>query len=760
MNKKGLDQGKPRPDAKAKATGKALYVDDIKFPRMLHGYIFSSPLASAKLEKLDIAKAKAAPGIHTILTADNLPGSNRIGMIFDDEELLVSSRVRMSGDRLALIAAETQLQAKKAAELINLKLQETPGVYDCREALSPSAPQIHPEGNVFKEFNVRRGNLDETVLSSDIIIEEDYEIGGQEHAYLETQGTIAVPQADDSWHIYSTTQCPYYIRARVSRFLGITQNKVRVFQTVTGGAFGGKEDFPDEPALCATALAKATGRPVKVIYPRKYDMQSSTKRHSMKIKHKLFATKQGQIKGVKLDIDVDAGAYAGLSTVVAERANISSVGPYDIPNIQVKTKVIYTNNLYGGPYRGFGAPQVSAVHEAQIDKLARTVGKDRIEIRRINGMSAQKRKFASGEELAQPHLYQELLNKLEKISKWRTHLQPPSRGNLKEGIGIGTMIYGVNLHWGGQRLDRGAAYLVLLNDGSISLAVGVTDMGQGANAAMRTICAAALGISEDLIQISEVDTDKVPDSGPTVASRATMSGGRAVIDAVNRLKPKLDKIAAQMLDCEDPGQVECKDGIYQTKSNQTKTVSFEKVVEELYLRRINPAAIGWYRSEPRQYDPETGQGKAYAFYAFGGHVTRVQVDTDTGRVNVLETTAVHDVGKIINYQGIKGQVHGGTVQGLGWALMEEFKLNKGKMMNAGFSDYLIPTSMDMPEKLNMDFIEEPQPQGPFGAKGIGEPSFISVGASVISAVSHALNQDLKILPLTPQNIVESIRKND
>ncbi|MBN2724186.1 MAG: xanthine dehydrogenase family protein [Deltaproteobacteria bacterium] len=753
MTRKSLDQGLPRPDAVSKACGDSVYLPDMKVHGMLHGVILYSPVASGKIKKLDVSRALEVSGVQAVVTADNLDGDNSIGLVFPDQELLVKNTVRMVGDRIALIAADTLEAAKTARDAIVLEIEETPGVYDVKKAVTENSPLVHSKTNVFKEFFVKRGDIEDAVVKADIVIEDDYSIGGQEHAYLETQGTLAVPFHDGSYRIYSSTQCPFYVRFRVARMLGLPHNMVRVIQTVTGGAFGGKEDYPDEPAMCAAALSKATSKPVRLVLPRDYDMQCSTKRHSMEINHRLYAKKDGTILGVKVNILVDAGGYAGLSTVVAERANTSAVGPYNIGAVDVNTKVVYTNNLFGGPYRGFGAPQVGAVHEAQIDRLARTINMDPLKIRQLNGLSSEKPIFSTGETLSQPHIYQDMLKIMKEKSGWDKHrLKSSSDGRFVEGIGASTIIYGVNLHWGGSRLDRGASYVTVLNDGSISLWVGVTEMGQGTLAAMRTICSNALGVDESMVRIEEVDTALVPDSGPTVASRATMSGGNAIIDAAKQLNTRLYKVASGILGVSEDS-VNCVNAVF-SSSASPKTVSWKEVVEKLYLEKINPAAIGWYRSEDRQYDPETGQGRAYAYYTFGGHVVRVRVDTDTGAVDVLETTAVHDVGQIVHRVAIEGQVHGGTVQGLGWALMEDFKLKNGKMLNAGFTDYSIPTSMDVPPIMNMEFIQEPEPQGPFGAKGVGEPSFISVGGAVLNAVSDAIGRDVNTLPLTPEKIID------
>ncbi len=757
MTHPGLDSGAPRPDAAAKAMGRARYCADVQLTGMLHGVIVASPVASGLLSALDVSAAAAAPGVVAVLTAANLPGNNRIGLIFDDQPLLVVDRVRMAGDRLALIAAGTLEEAQRAARLVKFTIDPLPGVHDVRRALDGDSPLVQDGGNLLKEFFVKRG-APQTCRDADLVLEDEFVIGGQEHAYLETQGTVAEPQADGTWVLHSTTQCPFYIRGRVARFLGIPISRIRVRQTVTGGGFGGKEDYPDEPAMCAVALARVTGRPVSMILPRAQDMQMSTKRHAMVVRHKMYASLSGRVRGVEVQVLVDAGAYAGLSTVVAERANISSVGPYDIEHVSVLTQVIYTNNLFGGPYRGFGAPQVAAAHEAQMDRLARAVGLDPFEIRRLNGVSSKHPEFTSGEALPQAHLYGVLLDQLEEKSDWKREKAAiaaarEADGDVCEGIGLATIIYGVNLHWGGSRLDRGGAYVLVQADGTVNAAVGVTEMGQGALASMRTICAAGLGIDETRVQITEVDTALVPDSGPTVASRATVSGGNAVLDAVRQLNERLLPLAAEKLGLPDVSGITCKAGVY-SHPDAAGTASFEEVVSLLYGRRQNPGALGWFSSPERVYDPATGQGNAYAFYTFGGHVVRVRVERATGQVTVREVTAAHDVGRVIHGLSAEGQVQGGVVQGLGWALTEELKLDAGRLRNAGFTDYLIPSSMDIPGRINIVFIEEPEPQGPFGAKGLGEPTFISVGAATLNAVAHALGRDVSQLPMTPQRLVE------
>lgn len=753
-----------RPDAESKVAGEARYLADIPVGHMLHAAICGSPIASGEVKGIDTAKAKEHPGVEAVITAKDLGDNNRIGGIFDDQPVLADTRVRMVGDRLAVVAARTRKAAHAAASKIELELEETRGLFDVEKALSQNAPKVHPSGNLIKEFTSKRGDLAQARKKASVKVSHTYRIGGQEHAYLEGQACLVVPGPGPTLDVYISTQCPAYVRARVSRVTGIQHAGIRVIQTVTGGGFGGKEDYPDEPACCAALLALKTGRPVRLLLPREEDFQVSTKRHRMVIRNTLHAREDGRITAAEVEILVDAGGYAGMSTIVAERSNVSCLGPYVLDAIDVKTKVLYTNNLFGGPFRGFGAPQVTAAMEAQMNLLAEKVGVDPVEIRRRNLVSEKRPTFATGQTLENPDMGLKTLELAASQVGWKNTYSPRGEGErasgairaaeardrFREGLGVATAIYGANLHHGGQALDRGGAQVMLQPDGSVSVSIGNTEMGQGALAACRAITSQALGVDPARIRVTEVDTGNVPDSGPTVASRGTQVAGRAIIDACEPLRERLKSVASNLLDNIPAVQLKMADHRL-TDPVSEKFVTFEEVVTELYRLRIQPVSIGWFRSEDRDYDPETGCGSPYAYYCFATHIAKVRVDTWTGAVKVLEVTAAHDVGKAIHPTSLEGQIQGGVTQGVGWATMEEFVLHKGKLLNRGFTDYLIPTSTDAPE-VRIHLIEEEEPRGPYGAKGIGEPSFIPCGAAVLGAVSNALGAHLTELPATAERV--------
>ncbi len=742
----------PRPDAAAKAAGSTRYVADLALPGMLHAAPVTATRAPARVQSLDLAAAAAVPGVEAVISAAELPGPNTVGVIFPDQPLLAADRVRMVGERVALVAARTPEAAWAAVRAARLSLVDLPGVHDPVEALAENAPRVHPDGNLIRTFRVDRGPAP---VAADVVVEASYRIGGQEHAYLEPQGCLAVPEGRDRITIVASCQCPFYIQQGVARVLGLPLAAVRVEQAPTGGGFGGKEDYPTEPAACAAVLAWRTGRPVRFVLPRELDMQASSKRHAAVVRHRWGADAAGRLRFAEVETFMDAGAYVGLSTVVAERANVSAVGPYAVPSVRVSTHVVYTNNLFGGAFRGFGAPQVTVAAEATMDALADRLGLDPVEIRRRNLLDERSRVTCTGQRLPGPVLARECLERAVEASGWEAfHRGGTERGPVRRGMGVALAMYGCNLHHGGQRLDRSAAVVILQADGSVVARVGLTDMGQGNLTAVQTIVAQALGVDPGKVQVWQPDTSTLADSGPTVASRGSQMSGMAVLDAIRRLRRRLDPVAAELLGC-PPKRVRLGGGFAFVDGAEDRRVPVADVAAEMAARRIDPAALGWFRSRPRPFDPDSGRGSPYAFYAMACHVARVAVDADLGLVRVEEVTAVHDVGRIIHRDALEGQVEGGVVQGLGWALTEELRLDRGRLLNPSFTDYVIPTAADAPA-IRVVPVESDGPAGPFGAKGIGEPSFIPAGAAARNAVCRALGVAVHRLPLTPPVLVDAV----
>ncbi len=745
----------PRPDAVAKVAGSARYVGDLALPGMLHGAIVASPVASARLVSLDLAPARAHPEVEAVLAAGDVPGANRVGAIFADQPLLVEDRVRMVGDRLALVAARTPEAARAAAAAVAHELDPLPGVHDPLEALEPGAPAVHGSGNLLRTFRVRRNVPAHGPPDAPVVVEATYRIGGQEHAYLEPQGCLAIPESRSRITVVASCQCPFYVQHAVARVLGLPLASVRVQQAHTGGGFGGKEDYPSEVAACAAVLAFATGRPVRLIFSREEDLQVTTKRHAMVVRHRWGADRQGHLLFAEVEAYLDAGAYAGLSTVVAERANVSAIGPYHVPSVKVDTHVVYTNNLFGGAFRGFGAPQVTWAHEATMDRLARALELDPAELRRRNLLTGDRPRTCTGQELPAPVLAEACLDRALELAEDNAPSPTVLRSTaLRRGRGISLVLYGCNLHHGGQFLDRSSAVVILQPDGSAVVRVGLTEMGQGNLAAARTVAAQALGLDPSRVEVWEPDTATVADSGPTVASRGAHSTGLAILDAVRRLRHRLDPVAADLLEC-PADRVELAGGTARVAGEPSRSIPLERVLSEMAARRVETIATGWWRSRPRLFDEATGLGSPYEAYAFACHVARVAVDPDLGLVHVEHVAAAHDVGRIIHRDALEGQVHGGIVQAMGWGLLERLVLDEGRLLNPGFTDYLIPTASDTP-RISMALLEDSPGTGPFGAKGIGEPSFIPTAAAIRNAVCDALGLEIDRLPLTPPVIVEAL----
>ena len=743
-----------RLDARAKVAGATRFVGDLSLPGMLHAAVATATVASARIARLDVDAAREVEGVEAVLAAADVPGENLVGVIFPDQPLLVTDRVRMVGDRFAIVAARTPEAAWHAAGLVHADLDPLAAVHDPVAALRPDAAKVHETGNLIRTFVVRRGET--AGRRAEVVVEAEYRIGGQEHAYLEPQGCLAIPEGRDRITIVASCQCPFYVQQAVARVLGLPLAAVRVEQAPTGGGFGGKEDYPSEPAACAALLAWKTGRPVRLLLPRELDMQVSTKRHAMVVRHRWGADAQGHLQFAEVETILDAGAYIGISTVVGERTNVSAVGPYHVPAVRVDTHVVYTNNLFGGAFRGFGAPQVTWAAEATMDKLARRCGLDPLELRRRNLLDDRRRTLCTGQRLHRPVLARECLDRAAALAGWDEFHRAarPGGGPEREGMGIGLVLYGCNLHHGGQRLDRSSAVVILQPDGSVVVRVSLTEMGQGNLTACRTVAAQALGVDPALVQVWQPDTTTVADSGPTVASRGAHMAGMAILDAIKRLREKLDPVAAELLACR-PVEVELGGGFVCVHGEGDRRVPIARVAGEMAARRIEAIATGWHRTRPRRFDPATGVGAPYEFYAIACHVARVEVDADLGLVRVREVAAAHDVGTVIHRDALEGQIQGGIVQGIGWGTSEELKLDRGLLVNPNFTDYLIPTAADAPE-IRLAIVESEGVGGPFGAKGIGEPSLIPAAAAVRNAVCDALGVEIDRLPLSPPTIVAAL----
>jgi CO/xanthine dehydrogenase Mo-binding subunit len=748
-----------RVDASDKVTGRAVYLDDMVVPGVLHAALVFPGCAHAVLRGVDASAARSMAGVRSTLTADDIPGENQVGVIDADQPLLPFDRIRYEGDAVAIVVAETAALAREAADAVSVDLTELPGVFDAVRAMEPDAPQVHDGGNVFLHDKVRKGDIDAGFDAADIIVEREFRTHHQEHCYLEPLAALAVPGDNGSMTVYGTMQCPFYVQKAVAGVLGLPLASVRVIQTVTGGGFGGKEDAPSEICACAALAAWKTGSAVKLVYSREEDFLRSSKRHPMHVTFKLGVRRDGTFTAAKIRAVADAGAYSTLTPVVVFRATVHATGPYEIPNVETDVYGVYTNRQTTGAFRGFGQPQVIFANESVIDEVADAIGMDPVDIRLRNCLDVGKR-TATNQLLTESVGLKETLERARELSGWDELRQvsgrtPMPRDHVLRGLGVGSIYYGVSLGAKGLALDGSGAHINVYRDGSVRIGVGGTEMGQGLLTVLTQIAADSLGVPVGFIHVERADTSVVPDSGPSVASRTTLMTGNAVIDAARKLRAVMGEVAADSLGL-DASEIEFGGG---TVGSVEKNVTFAELAEQCWVRNVSTAADGWYAAPESTFD-ENGQGDAYAVYSYATHVAEVEVDTETGQVSVVRITAAHDVGRVMNPVTLEGQIEGGVLQGVGMALYEQMKTEGGAVKTPDFSTYIIPTAMDTPE-IRTVFVEDPYSRGPFGAKGIGETPAMPGAVAVANAVSNALGVRFHELPLTPERVRRAVseRKN-
>lgn len=739
----------PRPDAIDRVRGEARFVDDLVFSGMLHAAVIWSEFPHAKIRNIDLTAIMDDPRVVCTLTSEEVPGDNIVHVIYDDQPALAAGIVRYIGEPIALVAAEDRASARAAATRALIDYEEIPAVFDPEEALRPDAPlvavpaAVEKGPNLFNSMRIRKGDIEQGFAAADVVVEGEYRFGYQEHAYLETQGAIAVPEEHGAMAIYGTMQCPFYVRSAVAQVLGLPLSKVRVVQTATGGAFGGKEDVPSLVSALAALLAWKTRRPVKLVYDREEDILTTSKRHPAVIRYRSGAKRDGRLTAIEVDFIYNAGAYQTLSSAVLWRALMSAAGPYRIPHVKVDGRMAATNTAPNGAFRGFGSPQMNFAHESQMDLLSDRLQIDRLEIRLRNALQIGD-ETATCQRLEESVGLTETLEQAGQTVDWENRLRKIEAFNAdshsrRRGLGISTVTYGVGLGGKAPFLDKAGAYMKLEADGSITIAVGTVEMGQGLTTALTQIAAEALSLSPERIHLAPVDSSRVPDSGPTVASRGTLMSGLAIIAAAEKLQERVSS-AARDLDIpkeEIPSRL-------------------PEIARVFFMRNIDPAVEGWASGEPVDWDPESGLGNVYFVYSYATHIAQVEVDLVTGEVNVEEFVAVHDSGKIVNRRLAAGQVEGGIAQGLGYALMEEIPRQGGRLLTTGLTTYRIPTICDIPLRSEVSFVEAICSKGPFGAKGLGEVPLMAAHVAVSRAVVHALGRPITTYPFSPERVKKAV----
>jgi len=687
----------PRRDGIEKVTGAARYVDDLRFPGMLHGRTVRSSIACGRVRSITITLPP--PGLVAVDYSD-IPGRNVVALIADDQPCLVEREVRHAAEPILLLAHEDR--ERLAATRVDIDYE-------------PSDPLLDPAQSetVFKSIAITKGDLEAGFRAADVVVEGEYRMGHQEHAYIEPNGVIAVP-GDGGLTLYGSLQCPYYVQKALRVALGLPAEHLRVVQAETGGGFGGKEEYPSIIAIHACLLALKAGRPVKLVYDRAEDMLATTKRHPAVVRHRTGVTRDGRLTAIDADVLMDGGAYATLSPVVLSRGTIHATGPYRCDHVRIKGRVVMTNTPPNGAFRGFGAPQTQFAAEVHMERIAERLGIDPVRIREINALRPGDT-TATGQTLNRDASALKVLREAVRRTGFRRRRR--ELAGTGRGLGLALFFHGAGFTGSGEVKLASKASLELTERGVRVLSASA-DIGQGSRTVHAQIVADTLGLPYDAVEVARPDTAVVPDSGPTVASRTSMVVGGL-----------LERCAAEM-------------------KRRLKGMTPRE-----YLRRHGPLVITRQYEAPSAvaFDEETYRGDAYGTYAWACDVAEVVLDPVTYEVKPVLFTAVHEIGRVLHPTLAAGQVEGGSAQGIGYALLEEVVMRDGRMANGQLTNYLVPTTMDTPS-IEVVFLESRYRHGPFGAKGLGELPFDGAAPAIANAVRH-LGLDARDLPLTPERVM-------
>ena len=744
----------PRHDARDKVAAVTAYAADFALPGMLHAAVLRSPYPSARIARLDTARAKAMDGVAVVLTAQDVPcntlatdvpgQTSAVGPLRATLHVLAEDRVRHQGEPVALVAAETLEQARAAAETIDVEYEPTPGVFTPEAALAPGAPQVHAEGNLLAHWRICRGDVTAAFARAAVVVEGEYTTQLVDAGYLEPESGVAWIDSDGVITIRVSTQVIEHFRD-VAEVLQVPQNRVRVIGTYLGGGFGGKEDVTVEVYLGLLALR--TGRPVKMVWTRAESLLARAKRHPYRMRYRTGALATGEIVAQQIDLLADAGAYAYLSALVLLYSTVTAAGPYRVPAIEVEARVAYTNNPPTSAMRGFGAMQTVFGYESQVDAIARRLGLHPVEVRRVNALRP-------GDTLPVGQVIETHVALPELCERAWGALGPPTpprAPHLRVGRGLACNFqpYGriVWLH------DWSSAWVGFEMDGSLVVRCGVPDVGGGQAASLCQIAAEVLGVSLDRVSVHIADSALTPLAGTTTASRQLYMSGNAVLKAARELRAQLLPVAARMLGADVAGLEMADDAVLAPGGRSLALPDLLRECARVGVPRSHLAVYHAPAGEP--VDLATGSGKVFPDYTYGAHAAEVEVDTETGHVRIVKYAAAHDVGRAINPQSVEGQIQGGAVQGLGYGLMEEVVVEDGINLTTSFATYLIPTAADVPD-VRAVVVESGEGLGPFNARGIGEPPIGPPAAAIANAVADATGARVGHLPLTAERVARAL----
>lgn len=714
-----LGQSITRIDARAKVTGDALFPGDVNIPGQLWMKVLFARRPHARIKRLDISKAQAAPGVVYVFTARDVP-VNEFGLGSKDAPVLNNDEIRWVGEKVALVVAETEKQAEHARDLIEVEYEDLPPITDPHEAMKPGAYQVHPHyaGNIIKHIPIRKGDVEQGFAQCDVIVESEYHTPYQEHAYLQPEAGVAYIDEQGRVTVIVGGQWTHEDQEQIAHALALPLDQVRVIYPNVGGAFGGREDMSVQVILALAAYKLR--RPVKIIWSREESIIGHHKRHPMWIKHKLGATRDGKLVAAQIEIISDAGPYMYTSPKVLGNAAFGATGPYEIPNVRVDAYTVATHNIVTGAFRGFGGPQAHFAAETQINKLAEKLGIDPVELRLKNvlreGSLLSTQTPLPGGPVSLPQVVSECAKKFGwKAGGASSVLRPSS--SVARGVGFACALKNIGFSFGYQ--ENAWAKVELHGGAEIEKVIvyhAASEVGQGTHTALAQIAANAVGVPIEKIEMRVSDTATSESSGSVSASRMTYIGGNAV-------KGACDLALKKWQDEERPA-------IAEYKYLAPKTTNF---------------------------DPETGKSKPNIAYGYVAQAVEVEVDTETGFVRVVRVTCADDVGKAVNPRMIEGQIEGGVVQAQGWTIQENFQTKNGNVLTSALSTYLIPGILDVPDKVESVILEYPDSDGPWGVRGMAEMPFIPLAPAIIAAVHNATGVWFDEFPLTPWRVLGKIK---
>ena len=749
----------PRTDGAAKVNGEARYIDDLTFPDMLHGVTVRSTLAHARYKGFSLDPDFDWSDI-VVVDFRDIPGPNEINLIELDQPCLVEDIIRHPEEPIVLLAAPTRERALEARKHVRIREEPLPSVLDM-ETSAAGETTIWGKDNAISRLTIRKGSgagcVDAALEANPgaRLFEGRYETGWQEQMYIEPQGVIAKPFGSRGVVVHGSLQCPYYVVKALTHLFKLHEDQVRVIQTVTGGGFGGKEEYPNILSCHAALLAFKSGKPVKIVYSRDEDLACTTRRHPCVTTHRTAVAEDGSWLAAEVDIKLDGGAYTTLSQVVLSRAIIHAIGPYRCPDVAFDGVVLATNTPPNGAFRGFGAPQVCFAVERHVDAISAALERDPAEYRQALAMQVGDT-TATNQLLTGSVSADEVLERALSMADWTARRAECDRVNAEggappqkprpglgttprlRGLGMSFFLHGGGFTGNGEARIQGEVAMTVQGNGDIVIFSGSTDIGQGQRTTHALIAADVLGLPLDRVTLAWPDTKKVPDSGPTVASRTCMVVGKVIEDCATALLKRV--LGDDATRSPDPA---------------AWTAAAKK-----FVKKGGEASVQLkYQTDPdTRWNPKTYEGDAYPCYSWACDVVEVEVEPDTLEVTVSGFWSAQDVGKAIHPVIALGQLEGGSLQGLGFATIEQLQLKNGRLVNDRMTNCIIPTSLDAPE-MEIYMVEEPFPGGPSGAKGIGELPMDGPAPAVLAAIEHATGIRLESLPASPEALMTAAARS-